>query len=425
MRALPLLAMVMLVTLTALLRSVTTVVREDDAASAPAPEPPTLAPPSSAGFVVSPLMASGTSPPPPVEATSPPSSATPAPAAANASRRPNVLFLFADSWRFDFDGLHPGLPLRLPHFRAVAAAGVRFRHAFTPSPQCTPARAALISGREYDDTGVPDNAHSYPLSKPTFYSQLKKAGYQVLTAGKDDLSQLNAGWARHEEANARALGFTNWSRCFGKMDTVRVHGHAPLESYGKHLDRKGLWRRHKGDFAHRINDKEYFNFAPTFLEENDYQDNWIGGVALDMLREASHSQPWFLQVNFAGPHPPLDVTAAMRASVERLNLSLAANSSIDAQQQRWMRRLYAAQVENLDRWTGRYVHLLRDTGQLGHTLVCISSDHGEMLGDHTMLGKECPFRGGAAVPLACRGPGVAAGVVVDSPVTVLDLAATF
>lgn len=76
---------------------------------------------------------------------------------------------------------------------------------------------------------------------------------QVLTAGKDDLSQLNAGWARHEEANARALGFTNWSRCFGKMDTVRVHGHAPLESYGKHLDRGqrgSVGACRGGDFAY-------------------------------------------------------------------------------------------------------------------------------------------------------------------------------
>jgi len=49
------------------------------------------------------------------------------------------------------------------------------------------------------------------------------------------------------------------------------------------------------------------------------------------------------------------------------------------------RRLYAAEVENLDRWFGRYIHAVQQLGDYASTVICISSDHGEMLGDHGAL----------------------------------------
>jgi len=49
---------------------------------------------------------------------------------------PNILLLFPDQWRFDWDGRDPALPLNLPNIRALMGRGVKFEHAYVPSPLC-------------------------------------------------------------------------------------------------------------------------------------------------------------------------------------------------------------------------------------------------------------------------------------------------
>ena len=82
-------------------------------------------------------------------------------------------------------------------------------------------------------------------------------------------------------------------------------------------------------------------------------------------------------------------------------------------------------IENIDRWIGVILNKLELSGQLANTLVVVSSDHGEMLGDRGIWGKSVPFRSSVEVPLVIAGPGVSAGTVIPTPTTILDLAATF
>eukprot|EP00971_Amphidinium_carterae_P261073 5178917-Amphidinium_carterae.1 len=75
---------------------------------------------------------------------------------------PNLLLLFPDQWRSDWDGLTNGSngqenPLRMPTVRRLASLGTRFTRAIVPSPVCAPSRSCMASGREYDRTAVPDN----------------------------------------------------------------------------------------------------------------------------------------------------------------------------------------------------------------------------------------------------------------------------
>jgi arylsulfatase A-like enzyme len=68
---------------------------------------------------------------------------------------------------------------------------------------------------------------------------------------------------------------------------------------------------------------------------------------------------------------------------------------------------------------------VRTLGELENTLVCISSDHGDMLGDHNAAAKSKPWEASIGVPLLCFGPGVLQSKIIDFPVTTMDLAATF
>ena len=64
---------------------------------------------------------------------------------------------------------------------------------------------------------------------------------------------------------------------------------------------------------------------------------------------------------------------------------------------------YAAEIENIDKWIGEMVEYLVETAELDTTLVCVASDHGEMLGDHDDWGKSQPWQGSASVPFTCMG----------------------
>jgi arylsulfatase A-like enzyme len=82
-------------------------------------------------------------------------------------------------------------------------------------------------------------------------------------------------------------------------------------------------------------------------------------------------------------------------------------------------------VENIDRWTGRFIAELERRGELDNTIIAFASDHGEMLGDHNWWRKRVPYQESVGVPLVVCGPGVREGVVSDAQVSIVDLAATF
>ena len=108
-------------------------------------------------------------------------------ALAAAPRRPNILLLFPDQWRFDWTGFTAGLPVRTPPLEALAKRGARFTRAVSAAPVCAPARACLAAGKEYTRARVPNNGFDYPLDQTTFYQLLGRAGYHVMGCGKFDL----------------------------------------------------------------------------------------------------------------------------------------------------------------------------------------------------------------------------------------------
>jgi arylsulfatase A-like enzyme len=147
---------------------------------------------------------------------------------------------------------------------------------------------------------------------------------------------------------------------------------------------------------------------------------------LDLLERAPRDRPWFLQVNFTGPHDPWDVTESMATLYEDVEFPAAVgDEEFPPERHVAVRRNYSAMVENIDRCVGVYLDELERRGELTDTLVVFSSDHGEMLGDRGAWGKSVPYGPSVGVPLICAGPGVAPGARCELPTTILDLAATF
>jgi uncharacterized sulfatase len=103
----------------------------------------------------------------------------------SGDKRPNILLAISDDQSWPHTGAYGSRFVNTPAFDRVAAKGVLFHNAFTPAPQCSPTRAAILTGRNPWQNG--DAAvHGTPIPPdiPTYTGLLEKAGYHVGMTGK-------------------------------------------------------------------------------------------------------------------------------------------------------------------------------------------------------------------------------------------------
>jgi len=322
-----------------------------------------------------------------------------------AVKRPNILFFFPDQHRYDYTSLNPVLPDVTPNLKQLARDGAYFSLAFCPSPLCAPSRACLALGTEYAKCGVRSNGYSLSLSRTTFYKLLRdSAGYHVMGCGKFDLDKPGRSWGtngRHEREGEPSLltvwGFSDGIDNAGKMDGARNAKPEPYKIYKNSVK----------DNASR---------------DEFYSDNWIARNGLQLLRAVPKGKPWFLQINYNGPHDPFDPTETMLGKWKDARLPPAVGSNKDDIEEK---RKYAAEIYNIDHWIAVYKEELRKRGELDNTVIVFSSDHGEMLFDHNYRTKSRPLSPSACVPLVIAGPGIKKGLRYDKAAETLDLVATF
>jgi arylsulfatase A-like enzyme len=183
-------------------------------------------------------------------------------------------------------------------------------------------------------------------------------------------------------------------------------------------------------------------------------------VAIDWLRKgaAAGGEPFFGWVSFADPHHPMDPPArwfdmydpadvaemmpehrdgeldskppvhalwSRGARGGPLEWANPGGASLTQAQLARMIAAYYGMVSQLDHNIGRILDTLDELGIADDTMVVMTTDHGEMLGDHRIIFKgPVHYEGLLRVPLIVRGPGIAAGAVVDDPVGTIDLAPT-
>jgi arylsulfatase A-like enzyme len=362
-------------------------------------------------------------------------------AAETSPPRPNFLFFFPDQHRHDWLEMNPEIPVPTPNLARVAARGVNFTRALSPSPVCAPARACLATGTEYDRCRVASNGYDLPLDSRTYYRSLRDGGYHVLGCGKLDLHKASRGWGLDGKRSIEEWGFTDAIDSCGKGDGMAAYlaelPLGPKDPYYAYLDAKKppLGRTCADDMAFRYTDRErrlWGYTGPSPLDDVDYCDNWLARNGLELLDAVPRGEPWHLVVNFTGPHPPMDITLRMdrlyrgpNRLIDGFSQPHAYEGPFDERINLRIRQNYAAMIENIDRWLGIYLEKLAERGELDNTIIVYSSDHGEMLGDHGLWGKSIPYHPSVGVPLLMAGPGIRSDHTSDALVSVMDLAATF
>ena len=342
---------------------------------------------------------------------------------------PNILFVFTDQHRWDWVGYEGGVPVRTPHLDRLAARGVTFSGCRVASPMCGPSRACLAAGLRYDRCRVADNRADADPALPTFMQSLRAAGYRVAMCGKSDLHKRSHLHGRYGWSSFLGrMGFTDTIDHAGHRDSAAVAGrNAPIEPYMAFLHAHGLAATVLDDWDRRQRyDEEGRGIAawPCPHERSFQIDDFTGRAAIDLLGWLPAGQPWFLQVNFSGPHPYFDASRELLDRYRGVAFPDPAEAPASPHDHQAIRRSYAAKIEGIDDWIGWIWDAVERRGEADDTLFVFSADHGEMLGERGLWDKGQPWEPSVRVPLAVTGPGVEPGRRSDAPVELIDVAAT-
>ncbi len=353
-------------------------------------------------------------------------------------QRPNVLFICADQWRADAVSAMGHTLVKTPNLDRLAADGVLFRQHFGQCTPCGPSRASLLTGLYLMNHRSGRNGTPLDARHTNIALEARKAGYDPALFGYTDTSLDPRG----RNANDPAL------RAYdeGVMPGFSTPMHLPedMGAWIADLIAKGYDLPNGREDAFRPRpgfeppaDRGY-RYGPTVFTAADSETAFLTDALLKWL-SIRQQKPWFAHFVFYRPHPPLiapepynglydpgDVTMPARAAtpaaeatqhpflaaaLERLAqpgvydehspLDVVNASDLDIRQ---MRAAYYGLVSEVDTQLGRIIDFLKASGQYDRTLIIVTSDHGEMLGEHFAWGKEIYFDPAFHLPLVIRDP---------------------
>ena len=348
--------------------------------------------------------------------------------AHDRARKPNILFVMADQMTPFMLDVFAGVGAKMTNLRALAERGVRFTNAYTPSPICTPARAAFMTGLHVSRIGCYDNGDPFQSFVPTFAHYLTNQGYEVVLSGKMHFigaDQLH-GFRRRLNTDLYPSNFV-WS--YPLLDENDPDAMA-------------------FDFAPQYQAR---NIGPGWCTELQY-DEETQFRALEYLRHPPDG-PFMLAVSFTSPHPPYVVPKAYWEFYKDAELPMPyypenmedTYSDLDRAFLRWygldrnpirdskhlkaMRRGFCALAHYVDDKLGELLDVLDESGLRDDTIVIFTADHGEMLGEKGLIQKRSLYDWSTRIPLVIDDPfasqGSSAGHgVVETPVSLIDIPAT-
>ncbi len=368
--------------------------------------------------------------------------------------RRNILFIVLDQWRADALGAAGNAQIRTPTLDRLAHESTIFLNHFGQAAPCGPARAALLTGLYPHNTHVLRNGSPLDRAIPTLGEAARAMGYDPALFGYTDSTMDPRGRPAADPAlftyegvmpgftpelllNEDALPWLAYLKEAGyDFDSVE----AALRPATGHLN---LQAPRAARFAAR-------HGRAAFLTD--------AVLRYLSVRRAAH---WFAHVCYIAPHPPFIAPAPFHAlhdaasmaprhaapDVESEGRQHPFLAALLARQQRarfvaspegpvatltdaecaTLRAVYCGMVSEVDDALGRIFARLEEWDLIERTLVIVTGDHGEMLGDHRLLGKEGYFAEAVHVPLIIRVPGARGGrrvteftEAVDVMPTILD-----
>ncbi|MGO4370314.1 arylsulfatase [Paenibacillus sp. MCAF20] len=357
--------------------------------------------------------------------------------------RPNLLLITVDQMRGDCLSILGHKVVETPNLDQLARRGMLFSNAYSSTPTCVPARAALFTGMSPRSHGRVGYEENIPWNyEHTLPGELAKAGYHTQCVGK-----------MHVDPARSLCGFHNVVLHDGYLHHNRFkHTNTVAESHDSCDDYLPWLRERAGAGADLIDlglDCNASTMArPWHLPEALHPTNWVVTQSIDFLRRRDPRKPFFLWSSFVRPHPPFDPPQAywdrydgadfpdpvvgewaVKDDPARGGLDPVTRSGVVPR--RRLRRAmaaYYALITHIDDQLGRLMNAMEEYGVLDRTIIVFTSDHGELLGDHHLFRKALPYEGSAKVPLIIADPGgmldAPQGATVDAVAELRDIMPT-
>jgi len=319
------------------------------------------------------------------------------------SKRPNLLFVFADQMRGMDMGCAGNRDVRTPTMDRLAAEGTMFTKAFANCPVCTPARATLLTGLHPISCRVIANDLPLPEDVPSIGTLAKAAGYRTGYVGKWHLDGVPR--ARFTPPGPRRHGFDYWA----------------------------VW-----NCAHAYFQGKVFRDTPTPVALPGYEPVGQTDLALEFLRQRDE-RPFCLFLSWGPPHDPYNqVPDDYKRLYNPDALTLRPNVNVQTERAKRLlgpvdaqggarRRIadYYAAVTALDDQLARLLKALDELQLAEDTIVVFTSDHGDMLWSQGMMKKQQPWEESIGIPFLIRWPGRApAGRKSGVLLSIADMAPT-
>ncbi len=283
---------------------------------------------------------------------------------AGGKRKPNVVYLFADQMRAHALGCMGNAHIQTPNLDKLASQGLLLTNAISCTPVCTPYRAQLLTGRYAHATGVVENDVRLPNSETVISEVFKSQGYTTGYIGKWHL----AGYRKDPVDAKNRRGWDYWA--------VRNCSHDHFNP------------------AYCVND------AKTPIKAQGWEPEVQTDLAIDYMK-ANREKPFCLMVSFGPPHDPYK---APKKYMDRYTGRIPRRPNCPPGTKAG-RKAYYAMVTSLDVCVGRIVKALADLKLEEDTILCFTSDHGDMLGSQGHTHKQRPWEESINVPFIIRYPG--------------------
>lgn len=376
----------------------------------------------------------------------------------------NILFIMCDQLRADYLGCTGHPTIKTPNIDRLAEKGVVFSNAFVQAPVCGSSRMCFYTGRYMFSHGATYNGVPLNIGQPTLGDHMRELGVRTGLIGKTHMSPDRANMTRlgidatsTTGVLASQCGFEPWERDDGLHPDQLTDDNL---SYNQYLNSKG----YEGS-------NPWHTAANSGVDENGgLQSGWfLRNAHLKAVVDKEHSEtaymtdrtmekitelgdtPWCLHLSYIKPHWPYiapapyhnmysadDVLPANRSDAEKqsphpvVNAFMAHEESLnfsDPEKRQHVIPAYMGLISEIDDNIGRLMTFLKQSGKDKETLIVLTSDHGDYLGDHWLGEKELFHEESVRVPLIISNPDPAfdrsRGTVCAELVEAIDLIPTF
>ena len=286
------------------------------------------------------------------------------------SIKPNILFAIADDQSYPYASVYGTKGINTPAFDLVAKSGVLFHNAFAAAPQCSPSRAAILTGKniwQLEEAGT--HASNFPKKFPVFTDLLEEQGYELGYTGKP--------W-----------GPGNW----------QITG----------------WKRNP--VGPEYNELQLDEVPASGINRRDYYGNFK-----QFLDSAEASKPFFFWYGCHEPHRRYEAGSGVKSGMNEEDVELPSFLPDDSVTRNDVMD-YAFEIEYFDSHLKKMIDLLAERGALENTMIVVTADNGMPF----PYAKANVQEYGTHVPLAISWPkGIKSVRQLNNLVSMIDLAPTF